>query len=116
MRKISSVGALVALCLTATPAFAHVVEVTTSIGLQDTSDPDRLQGAVKSAVESVLDSAIAFTPTAVRVTNARVIGERVYLRLLIVDAEGEQALRDLAGSRDEGGTGDEPDGDHPLII
>src|SRR5262245_34700599 len=103
-----SVGALVALCLTAAPALAHVVEVTTSIGLQETSDPDRLKGAVKSVVENVLDTAIAFTPTAVRVTNAQVIGERVYLRLLIVDAEGEQALRDLADAQREPEAGDEP--------
>jgi ABC-type transport system substrate-binding protein len=109
MRKLLSVSALVMLCLTATPAFAHVVEVTTSIGLQDTSDPERLQGAVESAVESVLDSAIAFTPTAVSVTSARVIGERVYLRLLIVDADGEQALRDLAETQHEPDADDEPE-------
>ncbi len=108
MKSLLSAGALVALCLTATPAFAHVVEVTTSIDLQDTSDPDRLQGAVKSAVASVLHTAIAFTPTAVRVTSARVIGERVYLRLLIVDAEGEQALRDLTDTQHEPDEIEEP--------
>jgi len=110
MKSVVSVGALLALCLTAAPAFAYVVEVTTSIELQEASDPDRLHGAVKSAVESVLDKAIAFTPTLVTVTSARVIGERVYLRLLIVDAEEEQALRDLSGERDE------PEANRELVI
>lgn len=110
MKSLVSICALFALGLTATPAFAHVVEVTTSIGLHEASDPDRLPDAVKSAVESVLDQAIAFTPTAVTVTSARVIGERVYIRLLIVDAEGEQALRDLSGERDE------PEENRELVI
>ena len=116
MKRLVSVGALLALCLAATPAFAHVVEVTTSIGLHEASDPDRLPDAVKSAVKGVLDQAIAFTPTVVAVTSARVIGERVYIRLLIVDAEGEQALRDLSGGRDESGAREEPDEDRQLII
>jgi len=102
MRHAAIAGVLAALCLATAPAFAHVVEVTTSIGLHEASDPDQLQGAVKSAVETVLDEAIAFVPTAITVTSARVVGERVYIGLLIVDAAGEEALRDLSdGERDE---------------
>jgi hypothetical protein len=115
MSRLLSVGAIVALCLLAAPAFAHVVEVTTSIELQEASDPDRVQGAVKSAVEQVLDKAIAFTPTAVTLTSARVIGERVYLRLLIVDAEGEAALRELADTQHEPDAREEPVGERLVI-
>jgi hypothetical protein len=40
--------------------------------------------------------AIAFTPTMVMVTRALVVGERLYIRLLIADQDGEKTFKDLA--------------------
>ena len=37
-----------------------------------------------------------FSPTMVQVQNARVVGDRMYILLLIVDADGEKALEAIA--------------------
>jgi hypothetical protein len=44
----------------------------------------------------VLKDAIAFTPTMVVVTRALLVGERLYIRLLIADQDGERTFKDLA--------------------
>ena len=44
----------------------------------------------------VLSHAIAFSPTFVTVQTARVIGDRVYILLLIGDSEGEKLLKKLS--------------------
>jgi hypothetical protein len=114
VRNSWRVGAVTAGLLTialatalASPAMAYVVEVTTSIDLTDVADKARLRQAVKSAVEDVLANAISFSPTRITVQNARVVGDRMYLLLLIVDAAGEKALETMAGegaaSRDSEG-------------
>ena len=81
----------------ASPAMAYVVQVTTSIDLTDIADKAELRQAVEAAVEDVLANAISFSPTAITVQNARVVGDRMYLLLLIVDAAGENALEAIAG-------------------
>jgi hypothetical protein len=114
VRNSWRVGAVTAGLLTialatalASPAMAYVVEVTTSIDLTDVADKAQLRQAVKSAVEDVLANAISFSPTRITVQNARVVGDRMYLLLLIVDAAGEKALETMAGegaaSRDSEG-------------
>ena len=91
----------------ASPAMAYVVEVTTSIDLTDVADKAQLRQAVESAVEDVLANAISFSPTLVTVQNARVVGDRMYLLLLIVDAAGEKALGTMA---DEGAASPDSEG------
>jgi hypothetical protein len=114
VRNSWRVGAVTAGLLTialatalASPAMAYVVEVTTSIDLTDVADKAQLRQAVKSAVEDVLANAISFSPARITVQNARVVGDRMYLLLLIVDAAGEKALETMAGegaaSRDSEG-------------
>lgn len=114
VRNSWRVGAVTAGLLTivlatalASPAMAYVVEVTTSIDLTDVADKAQLRQAVESAVEDVLANAISFSPTRITVQNARVVGDRMYLLLLIVDAAGEKALETMAGegaaSRDSKG-------------
>jgi len=76
----------------ATPAMAYVVEVTTSVDLASIEDRDQLRAAVQSAVVDILTNAIAFSPTVVTVQNARVVGDRIYLLLVIADADGEKIL------------------------
>ena len=80
----------------ATPAMAYVVEVTTSIDLTDVADKTQLRRAVEAAVADVLTNAITFSPTVVQVQNARVVGDRMYILLLIADADGEKALETIA--------------------
>ena len=92
------VAALAALTLlgAARPAPAFVIEVTTSVAVSDADDHAILKEALQSAVDGVLKGAIAFTPTLVVLTRALVIGDRLYVRLLVADKEGEQTVKDLA--------------------
>jgi hypothetical protein len=98
-------GALLALAATA-PVHAFVAEVTTTTPVADAEDQAVLRAALEAAVNDVLHAAIAFTPTVVVVTRALVVGDRLYVRLLLVDQDGERAVRDLVG--DEAAP---PDGD-----
>ena len=103
---ISGIVGLVVTAL-AVPAMAYVVEVTTSINLTDVGDKGQLRQAVESAVDDVLTHAITFSPTVVKVQNARVVGDRMYILLLIADADGEKILEaitaDGSGPRDSDG-------------
>jgi hypothetical protein len=102
MKRLSAALA-VALLLAAAPASAHVVQATTSLSLTDVDirDEPQLKQAVRSAVDEVLTNAIAFKPTLVALTGAQVVGERLYLSLLIADEEGERTLDAL----EKGGPG-----------
>jgi len=92
------IAAIFGLAVTAlaTPAMAYVVEVTASIDLTDVADKAQLRRAVEAAVDDVLTNAITFSPTVVQVQNARVVGDRMYILLLIADADGERALQAIA--------------------
>jgi hypothetical protein len=79
----------------AAPAAAFVVEVTTSIAIEDADDDAQLKKALQGAVDSVLKDAIAFKPTMVVLTHAVVKGGRLYVRLLLADQDGERTVRDL---------------------
>ena len=77
MRRLAA-AACAALALTiAAPAAALVVEVTTSVSVD---------GA----------EAIAFKPTVIMLTRAMVIGNRLYVGLLLADKEGVQTFSDPA--------------------
>ena len=98
MRRLASAIAL--LLLTGTPASAFLVEVTTSVAVADADDQRALQDALKAAVDGVLQEAVAFTPTLVVLTHAAVVGARLYVRLLLADAEGERTFEALHGPPD----------------
>ena len=89
-------GALVlGSAMVAAPARAHVVEVTTALEMPESKDSDGMKEALQKAVERVLADTIAFKPTMVALTDARVMGEKLLVRLLIADADGERMLKDL---------------------
>ncbi len=88
-----------ALMVLATPARAYVVEITTSIELASVADKDQLRDAVESAIVDVLTNAIAFFPTVVTIQNARVVADRIYILLLIADADGEKTLEVISAER-----------------
>jgi hypothetical protein len=89
--------------MAAIPARAELVEVTTALDVADTHDGDGLKAALKEAVEHVLSDTIAFEPTMVALTDARMVGQKLMVRLLIADAEGEQMLRALQAGGGPGG-------------
>lgn len=96
---------MLAVASLATSAFAHLAEVTTSVELGDVEDGGQLKEAVPAAIEDVLHDAIAFTPTVVELTGAQVVRERLHLRLLVADEDGEETMRDLrAGQHEDDGS------------
>ena len=83
----------------ATPAAAYVVEVMTTVAVADANDQAELRQALRTAVDGILKDAIAFQPTLVVLTRAMVVGDRLYVRLLIADKEGERTVEEL-GTKD----------------
>ena len=84
------------LAVFANPAPAYVVEVTTSIPMASVADRVQLRAALGSAIDDVLRHAIAFTPTIVTLQGVRVVGDRIYILLLIVDDDGEETMKRLS--------------------
>jgi hypothetical protein len=96
MGRLTLAAALgLALIAPAAPAAGFVVEVTTSISIEDIRDEAQLRAAVQRTVDSVLSDAIAFRPTVVVLTHALVKGGRLYVRVLVADQEGERTVKDL---------------------
>jgi hypothetical protein len=94
-----------ALLSAASPARAYLVEVTTSVEVGEADDQATVKTAVQNAVDGVLRDAIAFKPTLVVLTRALMIGERLYIRLLIADQDGEETAKGLVAPK---GDEDEP--------
>jgi hypothetical protein len=85
-------AALVFVLLTSSSAAAHLVEITTSVAVTGEEDRNALASAVMTAVDTALKDAIAFTPTLIVLTDATRVGDRLYLRLLVADQEGERTF------------------------
>ncbi|PYN83350.1 MAG: hypothetical protein DMD96_02515 [Candidatus Rokuibacteriota bacterium] len=85
-----------AIAVFADPAAAYVVEITTSIPVASAVDDAQFRDALHSAIDDVLHNAIAFTPTIVTLQNARVVGDRIYILLLIADGDGEETMKRLS--------------------
>ena len=98
MRRLAS--ALALLLLTGSPASAFLVEVTTSVAVADADDQRALQTALTQAVDGVLQEAIAFKPTLVVLTHAALVGERLYIRLLVADSDGERTFEEMQAPPD----------------
>jgi len=91
-------AALVGLAIAAfaNPATAYVAQIATSIPAASLDDDAQLEQALGSAIDDVLQHAIAFAPTVLMVQSARVVGDRVYILLLIADGDGEKAIERLS--------------------
>jgi len=98
--------------LSAQAARAYVVQVVTTVSVAAGTSAEntaQLGDVVQSAIRDVLSHAIAFTPSVVRIEDARIIGEKLYLVLLIADAEGESTIRGLGTDSAPEGEPDAPD-------
>jgi len=95
MRRLAAAAGAALLLAFAVPAAAFVVEVTTSVDVNDAEDGSQLKTALQSAVDNVLHEAIAFRPTLIVLTHAVVRGNRLYVRMVLADEDGEQTFNDL---------------------
>jgi hypothetical protein len=98
MRALAAALALVLAC--SSPAAAYLVEVTTSVAVNDRQDRQELQTALLTAVDGVLKEAIAFTPTLIMLAEATIVGDRLYVRLLVADEDGEREYERLHSDPD----------------
>lgn len=110
----SLVIAVVALLVVviAAPAWAHLVQVVTYVPLDQVKNQEHLSDALEAAVREVLEHTIAFTPTTLKITFAHVVGDRLYVGLLIADNDGEATLLDVSddGASETVSTGWRPPG------
>jgi hypothetical protein len=98
MKTLSAVVVGLLVALSAQVAGAYVVQVVTAVPVEKAAsaeDTSQLDEVVRSAIRDVLDHAIAFTPTVVRIEDARIVGAQLYLVLLVADAEGEATIEAL---------------------
>jgi hypothetical protein len=95
MKHLVAAASALVLAWSATPAAAFVVEVTTSVAVADAEDHGQLKTALQAAVDNVLSDAISFTPTMIVLTHAVLVGDRLYVRLLLADQDGERTFNDL---------------------
>lgn len=102
MKTLIAATAALWLAWFATPVDAYVVEVTTTVSVTDAEDHAQLRTALQAAVDDVLKEAIAFQPTLVVLTRAMVVGDRLHVRLLIADQDGERAMEELKGGSGSG--------------
>ena len=100
MRRLAAAMALGLVLISGVPASAYLVEVTTSVALDDAEDRHEIQSAIRGAIDDVLRDAIAFTPTLVVLTHAAIVGDRLYVRLLLADQDGEKTYEALLDSPD----------------
>ena len=82
-----------AMVAVAQPVSAFVAEVATSIPAAASDDEATLREAVFAAIKDVLKQAIAFTPSLVQLQSVKVVGDRIYLLLLVADPDGEETLK-----------------------
>lgn len=83
----------------APPVLAHVVEAAASIPSEHGEDRETLDRAIQSAIDDLVAHAIAFEPTIVSLLDAKVVGDRIYLFVLIAGRDGEGAIRLLLAGR-----------------
>lgn len=58
-----------------------------------------MDDALQAPIDDVATHAVAFTPTVVALLDARLIGDRVFLFVLLADREGERAIKVLLEER-----------------
>jgi hypothetical protein len=99
MRKIRVLPIVVTMGLTlitmAGPAGAYLIEALTSIPAGEATDEPTLEKAIRAAVADVTSHAIAFRPTMVSLQEAKLVGDRIYLFILLADAAGEAEIEFL---------------------
>jgi hypothetical protein len=100
-KAVLMAGLGLAVLVVAAPAPAFVVEAVTAISAAHGEDRSRLEDAIQAALDEVAAHAVAFTPTVVALLDARVIGDRIFLFVLLADRDGERGVRVLLEERRE---------------
>jgi hypothetical protein len=110
MKPLLFAAIIGAAAMLGTPAAAHVIQATSSLSLTDldVNDKQQIEVALKTAVNQMIKDTIAFKPTLVALTDAQVIGERLYFRVLVADEDGERVISELGNHEGDGRGVDRP--------
>ena len=81
-----------ALPTTVGAAHAYVIEALTSIPANQAGDKAALERVIEAAVDDLAAHAVRFTPTMVSLREAKLVGDRIYLFVLLADADGEAEI------------------------
>ena len=93
MRALAIIVVLGLALLTATgPAGAYVIEALTSIPANHAGDRAALEKEIEAAVDDLASHAVRFRPTLVSLREAKLVGDRIYLFVLMADADGEAEI------------------------
>ena len=93
IRAFSTVAVLgLALLTTAGSAGAYVIEALTSIPASHAGDKAALEREIEAAVDDLASHAVRFRPTLVSLREAKLVGDRIYLFVLLADADGEAEI------------------------
>jgi hypothetical protein len=76
-------------------ADAYIVEALTSIPVDPAADKESVVKAIMAAVDDVATHAVAFRPAVVSLRDAKLIGGRIYLFVLIADEAGQAEIEVL---------------------
>ena len=102
IRAVSMVITLgLALLWTAGPAGAYVIEALTSIPASQRGDRAALEKVIEAAVDDLATHAVRFTPTMVSLREAKLVGDRIYLFVLLADADGEAEIEAMKAADTE---------------
>ncbi len=114
MNMLSTAIIGLGIVLSAQVAQAYVVQVVTAVPMRTATslgDTSQLDDDVMSAIRDVVHHAIAFTPTFLRIQDARIIGQYLYLVLLVADADGEAIIERLGTDKTSPSRPEAPDDD-----
>jgi hypothetical protein len=107
VKKLAMVALVFAALTMASPAAAHVVEVTTAVALAEVKDATALRAKLDEIVARAIKETIRFEPSVVGVTGVRVVGDQLLIGLLFADKDGEAVLDAMQGGtpgEDESGS------------
>ena len=90
--KLAMAALALAIVTMASPACAHVVEVTTAVALADVKDATQLRAKLDEIVARAVKETIKFEPSVVGLTSVRVVGDQLLIGLLFADKDGEAIL------------------------
>jgi hypothetical protein len=80
------------------PAHAFVARVATSVAVDTIDTEEQLDQAIQAALGNVL-KAIAVRPSVLQLEKVQLVGDRIYLLLLVADADGEEMLKVLSRTK-----------------
>ena len=116
MKMLTAAIAGLVIALMAQVAQAYVVQVVTTVPINTAASPpdtSQLGDDVASAIRDVVHHVIAFSPTFVRIQDARIIGTQLYLVVLLADADGEALLHEPDTAPTSPSGPEAPDDDQP---